>query len=587
MACFGAGLRDDIELQHLTEEEYSSPPDEDEFEEVSAFPRKASPSRDDTDAFRFMVLGGDDPLMNEACETILDVRHTEYANVIRIRENMKTNVARRNVSVLKTPSYWLHALKSNLIFRNGVKSIKKDMKLCESLLFPGPHVFLLVLGDVRISVKEDLLLQAVSNVFGKQALDYSMVLFIGECREKDIRRNRCVKKCRNRYHVLENTEKLLDYIETVVKERENGYFTTNFELTERAKDHFQTELGKQNLQYAERENSLRSELAGMRKTVEDLRKENTQLKERLVDSKGRVNQVRFDDSIAREIRFRKESGEYDSRENLFKQELDASEAKPYLFRKESDDSEARQILFRKESGDSEAREIEFRKQLDESKARENQFRKDLDESKATEIHLRQELDEWKCRESELNVAFKILRSEIEQLKATEKDLQRNLRETKAKEAFLLKRIQSECDIIQKNEELQMKETELCERWRELEVRERDLAQRSTRSGGSQSLQYIRTAVDKIRLHEGDGAESSDGESHVTGSDVTEGLWDSVRRNSLQVEPPNSTNSPYKHWQTQMPVTSEALNRCSIGPGEELFSMKYSGHQSIWTLRTHF
>ncbi|KAA0719692.1 hypothetical protein E1301_Tti020894 [Triplophysa tibetana] len=501
--------------EQLMEVEYSIPP--------ATFPPQATPSRDDTDRFRFMVLGGDDPLMNEACETILDVRHTEYANVIRTRENMKTNVSRRNVSVLKTPSFWLDVLKSNVIFRNGLKSIKKDMKSCESLLFPGPHVFLLVLGDVHNSSKEGLLLQAVSDVFGKQALDYSMVLFIGEFKEKDIRRNRCVKKCKNRYHVLENTEKLLDYVETVVKERENSYFTKNFELTERAKDHFQAEFGWQNLQYVEREISLRSELAGMRKTVEDLRIENTQLKGRLVNSKGRRNQVRFVDSIARTSQFRKKSDEYDCKENLF--------------RNESDDTEASESQFRNESGEPKAIAIVFREQLDESKA--------------TEINLRKQLDGSRSREIELNVELQILRSETDSLKATEKDLRRNLKETKAKEAFLLKKIQSECDIIQKSEELQVKETELCERQRELEFRERYLSQRNTRSGGSES-QFIRTAVaspvDKFRLHEGDGAESSDGESHVTGSDVTEGLWEI--RKSLQMEPPNR--------QIQALVTFEAL-----------------------------
>ncbi|XP_056587628.1 uncharacterized protein PF3D7_1120000-like isoform X2 [Triplophysa dalaica] len=550
--------------------------------------------------FRFMVLGGDDSLMNEACETILDIRHTEYANIIRTRENMKTNVARRDVSVLKTPSFWLDVLKSNVIFRNGLKSIKKDMKLCESLLFPGPHVFLLVLGDVHNSAKEGLLLQAVSDVYGKKALDYSMVLFIDECKEKDIRRNRCVKKCRNRYHVLENTEKLLDYVETVVKERENSYFTKNFELTERAKDHFQAEFGWQNLQYVERENSLRSELAGMRKTVEDLRIENTQLKGRLVSSKGRGNQVRSVDSIARTSQFRKKSDEYDCKENLFRNESDDTEARESQFRNESSESKAIEIVFRKQLDECKARENQFRKELDEStakfrkemdkskgkenqlreeleeskgkenqireeleeskgkenqireelvkfKARENQFRKELDESKATEIHLRKELDGSRIREIELNDELQILRSEIELLKATDKDLRRNLKETKTKEAFLLKKLQSECDIIQKSEELQVKETELCERQRELESRERYLSQRNTRSGGSES-QFIRTAVispvDKFRLHEGDGAESSDGESHVTGSDVTEGL-NSVRRNSLQVETPNMSESKHE------------------------------------------
>ncbi|KAK9954937.1 hypothetical protein ABG768_014851 [Culter alburnus] len=68
------------------------------------------------------------------------------------------------------------------------------------MVFPGPHAFLLVLGDVRNSGKEHYLLRALSEVFGQEVLDYSMVLFMHGYSNRDIGRNRCVRKCRERDH---------------------------------------------------------------------------------------------------------------------------------------------------------------------------------------------------------------------------------------------------------------------------------------------------------------------------------------------------------------------------------------------------
>lgn len=57
------------------------------------------------------------------------------------------------------------------------ETIKEQMLDCASLVIPGPHAFLLVINSK--SGNEEYLLKALK-VFGKEAFDYSMVLFVGQ-----------------------------------------------------------------------------------------------------------------------------------------------------------------------------------------------------------------------------------------------------------------------------------------------------------------------------------------------------------------------------------------------------------------------
>ncbi|KAK9954942.1 hypothetical protein ABG768_014856 [Culter alburnus] len=144
------------------------------------------------------------------------------------------------------------------------------MESYESMLFPGPHAFLLVHRDVKNSGRENYLLRALSEVFGKEVLDYCMVLFIDKAKHNHPKKNYCLKMCGGRSHLLHNTDysvnELFKKIEEMNENKNNSFFTTHLKCFRKASNYFQEE-------YEKKETKLRKELN---------------------DSKGRENQLRGD-----------------------------------------------------------------------------------------------------------------------------------------------------------------------------------------------------------------------------------------------------------------------------------------------------
>ncbi|XP_065099768.1 uncharacterized protein [Paramisgurnus dabryanus] len=509
-------------------------------------------TRDNNKTFRFMVLGCDDALMNKACAAILGLPQDENDRNISACVVKEGEISGRQISVLKTPSYWLENLKSNMFFSNGVKSIRNEMEFCESTLFPGPHAFLLVLGDVQNSDKEHLLLQALSNVYGEDALDYAMVLFMRNNERRDILKNRCVKRCRERYYVLEDNEdsvlNLLEDIEAMTQWKQNSYFTKHFELLERAKKYFQKEC--------ESCEQWKGELERMKLTVKEKSNEITELQKKHSDDLHKVirefkvseNQLRkdlnqlgkdLDDSNFRENQLRKDLDDSKVRENQLGKDLDYSNFRENQLRKDLDDLKVRDNYLRKDLEDLKVRENQFRNYLDYSNFRENQLRKDLDDSKVRENQLRQDLDDSKVRENQL-------RKDLDDSKVRENQLRKDLDDSKVRENQLKadnKKLKREIELL--------KEKEMCERHRDVDKRKTELETRekeSAPSSESEPEQYISTAVpppaDKTRpTDEGDRAEGRDEASQASGSDVTVGLK-RVRRHSLPYGPPNMSESEH-------------------------------------------
>ncbi|XP_016118854.1 uncharacterized protein, partial [Sinocyclocheilus grahami] len=188
-------------------------------------------SRGRIEKLRFMVLRGDDALVDKACGTILGER--ENRNTFKFGElkPREAQVCGRQVSVLKTPSYWLEHLKSYLIFSNGVNSLKYELKFFESLLFPGPHAFLLVHRDVKKTGRENYLLQALIDVFGEKVLNYCMVLFIDKARHNDPNQNYCLMMCGGRYYILQNTDQSVHHPRQG-KPRQLGETVNKLQMTE-------------------------------------------------------------------------------------------------------------------------------------------------------------------------------------------------------------------------------------------------------------------------------------------------------------------------------------------------------------------
>ncbi|XP_056588076.1 trichohyalin-like isoform X2 [Triplophysa dalaica] len=545
-----------------------------------SFSNEAKSSRGCIETFRLMVLGSDDALMNQACAAILGLPQRENDRYIEACVFKEGQINGRQVSLVKTPSYWLEHLKSFLFFRRTVRSLRSDMEFCESFVFPGPHAFLLVLGDPSNSSKEHLLLRALCEIFGKEVLDYIMVLCVHHS-NRDILNNRCVKMCRQRYHILEKTENnvpnLFEKIENMSNRYRTRYFTKHVHLLETAKKYLQTELNKNNRAM---EHSLKGELSKIKMTVKDGRNEIAELKRQneelrtqirrgledaqviekqlrsdldcsraredqlrrdLDDSRGREDQLRRDleDVQVNEKQLRRDLDDSRSREDQLRRDLEDSRSREDQLRRDLEDSRSREDQLRRDLEDSRSREDQLRRDLEDSRSREDQLRRDLEDAQVREKQLRRGLADSRGREDQLRVDNLKLQSEIKHIKDTEKVLGKTNTELQVKERELCNR-QRDLDDRERNvesekRELETREREVASREREVEskmTRERDFAQRNTWSGGKGLTPPDASARP---LDKETGAESSDGDSQVTRSDVTDEIKP-VRRNSLP-EPP--------------------------------------------------
>lgn len=153
---------------------------------------------DSTNELRFIMLGGDEDLMDDACHIIL----RERAERTEIRHR-KGHVFGRKICVVKTPSTSMSHEASHCCFKSREKSMKDEMVDCASLVFPGPHAFLLVVNNRKVTEKEYNISKEIANVFGEEALDYAMALIIGRPEPKGIN---SVRKHVNRCYTLEDNE---------------------------------------------------------------------------------------------------------------------------------------------------------------------------------------------------------------------------------------------------------------------------------------------------------------------------------------------------------------------------------------------
>ncbi|XP_051962312.1 GTPase IMAP family member 4-like [Xyrauchen texanus] len=275
------------------------------------FTREAGQSTDSIKRFRFIVLGGDSLLMNKVSEFILGERQSGQRTRSGICELREGHVRECHVSVVTTPVSWLERLQSCWFFSNAI-SLKPEMEFSESLVFPGPHAFLLV---VRHNTgKEHYLLNAICEVFGKAVLDYSMVLFIGESHRTED--NPCVRTCGNRQHILteQNVDALFVKVEQMIHSKKSHFFINHFELYKKVSNHLQME-------FKEKESELQMEIRDLKTEHE---KEVNNLK---IDFRNREKylQKKLADSQLNEQHLREELDASRYRESQLKSDLEMSQ----------------------------------------------------------------------------------------------------------------------------------------------------------------------------------------------------------------------------------------------------------------------
>lgn len=159
-------------------------------------------------------------------------------------EKAKGKVDRWKVAVIDTPGIYDTKYKEEQVILK--------LKECISLSSPGPHVFLIVIQLCRFTEEEKKTVELLQQVFGKEAANYSLVLFthgdqLGDRRIEDFysqsqHLSHLIAKCNGRCHVFNNNvpnnsqvPQLLAKIESMVCYNGRTFYTNEmFQKAERA-----------------------------------------------------------------------------------------------------------------------------------------------------------------------------------------------------------------------------------------------------------------------------------------------------------------------------------------------------------------
>ncbi|XP_047661932.1 centromere protein F-like isoform X3 [Tachysurus fulvidraco] len=374
----------------------------------SKFTHSANPEEE----CRFILLGGDESANKDVCRIIFrnqrNQQRTELKEDWELQEN---HVHGRLVTVAISPPTWLEHLRSYIFLSRGIRSIKNDIKKCVTVAFPGPNAFLLVIRDGRDNGKEHYLLKAVASVFGKQALDYSMVVFIKGSRQKhsDPPSMKCVKRCGQRHHVLEDTDSSVQKLFSKVLSM-NGDKNIKFCIPPAYEKFMENEFESWEMRRISKMNEFLAEcrdekdnLIGELEELEALKKSESELKKDLDASKKSESELQkeLDAFKKSESELQKELDASKKSKSELKKDLDASKKSESKLQKELDAFKKSETEPQKELDAFKKSETEPQKELDAFKKSESELKKDLVASNKSESELQKELEASQLRETKL------------------------------------------------------------------------------------------------------------------------------------------------------------------------------------------
>uniref|UniRef100_A0A3B1JIG7 GTPase IMAP family member 7-like n=1 Tax=Astyanax mexicanus TaxID=7994 RepID=A0A3B1JIG7_ASTMX len=328
-------------------------------EPCEELPYSARLSAEPRQEFRFILLGGNECAKHDARNIILRKNEAQQRIHSRVCEMKEGWVNGRLVSVVNSPSFWMVHLASYFFFNRRLETIKNELQSGISMVFPGPHAFLLVVEAGRDTNKERYLLKAIKSEFGKEAIDYTIVLFISDSQPNysQISRKSIVKKCGGRYHVLlRNNERSVEelfeeVVEMANKNRCKFFVPSPYEQF--MKINFESWEKKKQMEFFKGiEKKLREELNNSKLRERDLQKELETSREN--ERKLREEQ---DDSRLRERDLQKEL-------KTFKEERDHFKRRESELQKELETSRENERKLREKQDDSYVRLRELQKELD-------------------------------------------------------------------------------------------------------------------------------------------------------------------------------------------------------------------------------
>uniref|UniRef100_UPI003AAC8021 GTPase IMAP family member 8-like n=1 Tax=Centroberyx gerrardi TaxID=166262 RepID=UPI003AAC8021 len=123
----------------------------------------------------------------------------------------------KSLTVVKTPD----------IFSLPVETVRKEMRNCMTLCFPGPNVLLLLVKPSEFTEENRLTLKFILSLFGQEAFKHSVVITTHEVDETSFSVDQLLKECGGRHYsmIKDDPKLLMEKTENIVSENNENCLT--------------------------------------------------------------------------------------------------------------------------------------------------------------------------------------------------------------------------------------------------------------------------------------------------------------------------------------------------------------------------